>query len=88
MIFTEIHDQQRRIIRPILESLFDLALKNQTRPQDLFLLTNLGYYSKKLENNEIGLCKYMLGLPGGGGGRRAWNTWRHMISLMNIEKRI
>jgi hypothetical protein len=67
MIFTEIHDEERQKIRPVLAGLFDLAQKNQSHPQDLFLLINLGYYDKKLENNDLGLCKYVLGLPGEAG---------------------
>lgn len=67
MIITELLDQERRAVRPILDAVFELALENQAHPQDLFLLANLGYYDKKLENNDLGLSKYVLGLPGESG---------------------
>lgn len=67
MIFEETHDQERQLIRPILNDLFDIVSKKQTHPSDLFLVVQQGYYEQRLEDNELNLSKYMLGPPGESG---------------------
>jgi hypothetical protein len=83
MLLYEIHDAEQKLIAPILSSLVDLANKNQTHPQDLFLVANLGCYDRKLEGNEAGLCKYTLGLPSEAG----MNTGGPMILSANTEQK-
>ncbi len=67
MIYTELHQEERRLTGPILDKIFEIAQQNQIHPQDLFLVINQGYYEKSLEKNELGLSKYILGLPGEAG---------------------
>lgn len=71
MIFEETHNQERQLIRPNLNALFELASKNQTHPSDLFLVVHQGYYEQRLEGNDLNLSKYVLGLPGEPG----WEYW-------------